>query len=91
MSDDLSKITVCLLSKTSSALVANVSLGCRRLMHSLLSAPASMTAGTATMKCLQPQRRRSGTVISAPDLMDGRKAEQENSRSGRRAVYEDPV
>lgn len=35
--------------------MVRVSLGCRRLAQNLVLAPASMTAGMATMYCLQPQ------------------------------------
>lgn len=64
VSDDFSKITVFLLLKTRVAVMAKVSLGCKRLAHSLFSDPASMTAGMATMKCLQPQKHTSMAVIS---------------------------
>lgn len=35
--------------------MVTVSLGCRRLAQNLVLVPASMTAGMATMYCLQPQ------------------------------------
>lgn len=76
------------------AVMVKVSLGCRRLAHSLFSAPASMTAGMVTMNCLQPRKQHKCDAYlteGMADLMDVRNVVQRNSRSACRSIDEDPV